>query len=491
MQKMWKRAWAGWLQISALASLTLFSRTANAAEPSVRGAVTGIELDAVSVTHNNVTTSERMATLWFTERVPGKYMLRFTLPREGGTLWIPSCGRRERVYLASAGGTLPVAMPDAGPLRTVIAAGGAATELVIEGQVSTYERRVACGGAPRIGTPSATQSGFMDVTFSSTRKAACRGDCAPGRALAYVPASVAVHPDVPAPLLMGVHPWNGSQYTYAAYRTLIDAADTEGLVLLFPDGLGNSLYLADAEAEAMQALDTLTTMIKIDPLRTSIWGASMGGQGAATIGFHHPDRFAFVGSFFGDARITPTGYARSYFPKPELARAVNPADAGDNARYLHTLLIHGDSDKMSPVAESNVLSAELAARGYSVNYVRPAGRGHEGRMVEDFMQYVVRDALAARAPRFPSRVSYRAMRASDRGAYGVQIERLAPASEAFADIEYLADTGTWRMHAAENVKSLTLADGALGCAGACFAALPARVAVAGRTVVVQASKLAP
>ena len=50
-------------------------------------------------------------------------------------------------------------------------------------------------------------------------------------------------------------------------------------------------------------MDAAEAALLVDRQRVSIWGASMGGQGAMTIALHHPDTFAVVGSFFGDARF--------------------------------------------------------------------------------------------------------------------------------------------------------------------------------------------
>jgi len=84
--------------------------------------------------------------------------------------------------------------------------------------------------------------------------------------------------------------------------------------------------------------------VSVDPRRVSIWGASMGGAGATTIGLHHPDRFATVTSFFGDAKYDLSTYVRALLPDEAAAHRVNALDVVDNARHVPVWLIHGEAD---------------------------------------------------------------------------------------------------------------------------------------------------
>ena len=74
--------------------------------------------------------------------------------------------------------------------------------------------------------------------------------------------------------------------------------------------------------------------VAVDSQRVSIWGASMGGQGATTIGLHQPDRFALIVSFFGDAKFNLSTYAHALLPTEQAAHKVNPLDVVDNARHV-------------------------------------------------------------------------------------------------------------------------------------------------------------
>jgi pimeloyl-ACP methyl ester carboxylesterase len=423
-----------------------------------RGLVAGPELDSVRIEGKATSVVGSMSELWRQPRPPAPYTLRFEVPADATALSIPSCGHRGAVRLA--GVVLPAA--DAGPVVVRIPAASAPRELSIELAASEYERRIACTGAPRAGALVANAAaGFYDLYYVSPHATACRGACTPGHALVYVPEQ---RQAAALPLLVGVHPWNGSMFTYAAYRQLIDHANRLGLALLLPSGLGNSMYSAPAEAEVMLAMGALAQVLSIDQRRISIFGASMGGQGATTIAFHHPDRFAFVASLFGDARLPRRGYLLNYFPTDLDARRVNPADAGDNARHLPTWLLHGDADRTSPVTESDTLFRELGARGYPVHFDRLAGRGHEGKMVEEYAAGIATYAALLRAPTAVSRLTYRALRPADSGAYGVRVVRRDPACEAFVDVGYDQATSVWNVYAADNVAELRLQPGAFGLA---------------------------
>lgn len=226
-----------------------------------------------------------------------------------------------------------------------------------------------------------------------------------------------------------------------------------------PSGLGNSLYVAEAEDEVLRALDALGTELAIDRQRVSIWGASMGGAGATTIAFHHPDRFAFVASYFGDSRYDLTTYVKGVLGGEAGAHRVNALDIVENARHLPVLLIHGEADRTSPLVQSTMLYDAMKRAAFSVELERAVGMGHEGPLVTKFIRRVVDRAATATAPTRPSRVSFRSVRASDVEAYGVRIVR-SGAGDAFVDLER-RDDGV-HVLAAEGVREIVLLKGALG-----------------------------
>lgn len=377
---------------------------------------------------------------------PGSYRVRFHV--EGEALRVPVCAGRERV--AVDGREVAAA---AGPQVIALGAVAGGHDVAVDVNVSRYERRIACGEAPRAGVVERTREGLGDLAFESPH--AARGG---GRAVLFVPRGHDVLR--PGPLLVGAHPWNGSTWTYASVAELLARAQERDVALLFPSGLGNSLYTADAEDEVLRAIGAAERAIAVDPRTVSIWGASMGGAGATTIGFHHPDRFASVTSFFGDSRYDLGTYVRAILRDEAAAHRVNALDVVENARHVAVWLVHGEDDRTSPIAQSEILASALEQRGFRVRFDRVPAAGHDGALVARFAAEVVDVAASARVPAAPMRVTFRAVRPEDTGAYGVRIERAAGAGDAFVDVERRADA----VHVlrAEGVARVLLAPGALG-----------------------------
>jgi enterochelin esterase-like enzyme len=383
-----------------------------------------------------------------TRRDPGRYEVRFRVDAgpDGRAVRVPVCAGRGLLTLdGRAGGARP------GPV--VMPVGPGAHDVVIGVEVSAYESRIACGERPRVGVPVDSVEGLGSLVFSSPH--ATKGG---GSSVVFVPPGHDARK--PATLLVGLHPWNGSIWTYAAYAQLLREARARDLVLLMPSGLGNSLYTADAEDEVLRAVDALASSIDIDPQAVSIWGASMGGAGATTIGFHHPDRFASVASFFGDAKYDLRTYVRALLPDETAAHRVNALDVVDNARHLQVLLVHGEDDRTSPVEQSDILARALRDRGFTVRFERVAAFGHSGALVARFLSDVAAMAATTRAPRSPLRVTFRSTSPSDTGAYGVRIVRASPRGDAFVDVE--RDGAEVHVRRAEGARAIELKAGALG-----------------------------
>jgi hypothetical protein len=186
----------------------------------------------------------------------------------------------------------------------------------------------------------------------------------------------------------------------------------------------------------------------------------MGGAGATTIGFHHPDRFAAIVSLFGDSKYDLSTYVRAILHDGHGAHLVNALDIVDNARNVPVWLIHGEDDRVSPIAQSAVLARALHSMPFAVTFDRVPGAGHEGRVVTAFAARIVERAARARRTSIPPRVSYWSVRPSDTGAYGIRLVRTRAAGDAFFDIG--RETGALHLFAARNVKEVRLPRGAFG-----------------------------
>jgi pimeloyl-ACP methyl ester carboxylesterase len=373
--------------------------------------------------------------------------LRFLVPKGTRAAEIPYCANLLSVTVDGA-----EAVRAASPFVIDVAEDRAHT-IVLRLATKGYERRVACSYGPRLGTRTKTTDGLGVLAFSSAYER--EGG---GHAVVYIPKGHDM--TKPSPLLVGLHPWNGSIWTYAAYAELLREADARDVVLLMPSGLGNSLYTEPAEKEVLAAIDELARAVTIDSLRVSIWGASMGGAGATTIGFHHPDRFATITSFFGDSKYDLRTYVRAILRDEQAAHQVNALDIADNARNVPVWLIHGEDDRASPIAQSEVLAQALRQRGFSVRFDRVPGVGHQGSLVARLIARVVDRAAEARAPEAPRRVSFVSVRPGDTSAYALRMTRTSASGDAAIDLEREGDVvHVRRAHA---VRAIALPRGAFG-----------------------------
>jgi pimeloyl-ACP methyl ester carboxylesterase len=382
--------------------------------------------------------------------------LRFSA--RGEAVLVPHCAGRGKVFVddvqRDAGSKGPLVLRLGGGDRGEDGGDGGEHRVRVEIKVSAYEKRVACSEAPRAGAIASSALGLTVLRFASPHG---RVDSHAGQVVVFVPRGHAL--GSPGALLVGVHPWNGDPWTYAAYEELLDEAQKKDVVLAMPSGLGNSLYTADAEDEVLRAIDAVSRAVAVDPARVSIWGASMGGAGATTISFHHPDRFAFVASYFGDSKYDLTTYVRSVLGGEAGAHRVNALDVLENARHLPVLLVHGEADRTSPIVQSTMLYDAMKKAGFRVDFERVPGMGHEGPLVVRFVRRVVDRAAEAKAPVYPARVSYRSVRAEDTGAYGVRLVR-SGSGDAVIDLEGRPD-GVHVLRA-EGIAEVVLTRGALG-----------------------------
>jgi hypothetical protein len=244
-----------------------------------------------------------------------------TFTAEGEALFVPHCGGRKRVLVAGR----DVSAPADGPLVVPLPKGR--VDVSIDVVASKYERRVACAEAPRVGVPVNADAGFSTLKFTSP--SAAKGG---GLAVVYVPKNH--DPKKLATVLLGVHPWNGGIWTYAQYMDLVREADKLDVVLLHPSGLGNSLYVAEAEAEVLRALAELERAMPVDPCEPGnsrsvsiarqesatrdVWSSASRARWSAAQRPRSPRNFprASPSEAFGPRTSRPTAFASSVRAPP-------------------------------------------------------------------------------------------------------------------------------------------------------------------------------
>jgi predicted esterase len=160
--------------------------------------------------------------------------------------------------------------------------------------------------------------------------------------------------------------------------------------VIAPHGHGNAMYRQLGEEEVMDAIAwARSRWSNIDPDRIYITGFSMGGIGAASIPFHHPDFFA--------AAQPLCGY-HSYFIRRDVAgRPRRPWEQYlvedrsnvswvDNGARLPLWIIHGIRDL--PEENSGVLIEAYEKKGFSIKHDHP-DLGHDvWGFAYDKMQHV-------------------------------------------------------------------------------------------------------
>jgi poly(3-hydroxybutyrate) depolymerase len=108
----------------------------------------------------------------------------------------------------------------------------------------------------------------------------------------------------------------------------------------------------EAESFPMAALDAAKSRLNIDEDRVFLTGYSMGGFGSWNIGLRQWDRFAGAAPFA--AGMTPAEAISG--KQPKLRRLL------DNARKLPFFVVHGEHDRLVPVAFSRWNVEHLLAR---------------------------------------------------------------------------------------------------------------------------------
>lgn len=150
-------------------------------------------------------------------------------------------------------------------------------------------------------------------------------------------------------------------------------------IVVFPQSPpdGTPWFQGRGEKIALAALDRAVSEFHGDPSRVYLTGLSMGGNGAWSLAYRFPERFAaliVVSAFIGE-RTGGTSGVRY----PAIVPQAEPDPYAAIARRVSGVpirLFHGDADASVPVEVSRRMAMALQAEHADVEYIELAGVGH-------------------------------------------------------------------------------------------------------------------
>jgi predicted peptidase len=149
-------------------------------------------------------------------------------------------------------------------------------------------------------------------------------------------------------------------------------------VIVFPQSPpgGTAGFQGLGERIALAALDRSAAEFHGDRSRTYLTGLSMGGNGAWSLAFRHPERFAALLVVCGFVE-TFTGTTSGVHYPPIVADGRDPfATIAKQVSRMPVWIFHGEADATVPVAISRRMAAALEAIGADVQYTELPGIGH-------------------------------------------------------------------------------------------------------------------
>jgi len=201
-----------------------------------------------------------------------------------------------------------------------------------------------------------------------------------------------------------------------------------------PNGYGNTMYRDLGEDDILRVIAWALARYPIDPDRVSITGMSMGGIGAASVPFRHPDLFA--------AAEPLCGY-HSYFVRRDIAgHPLRPWERflaeersnvfwSWNGQHLPLYIVHGTLDQ--PEDNSGVLIKRYEELGYDVVHEHPP-LGHNVWQTTYENLKGAQWLLTHQRDAHPTEVRFRTLRLRDGDDAWVHVEELA-APDAWGEVD--------------------------------------------------------
>jgi hypothetical protein len=190
----------------------------------------------------------------------------------------------------------------------------------------------------------------------------------------------------PCPLTVVLHGKTATWESWFENTAVCEWAEREGHLLAAPHGRGDWFYLGPGERDALDVIEEVKRLCRVDEDRVYLMGHSMGGWGAWHLGCTHPDLFAAI--------VPMAGWA--------------PLDLLPNAEHLSPLVIHGAEDEPVPPRWSRAAVERLRELEIEHRHIEVPGRGHGPEMISEMLPEVGNWLQGRRRVRRPSRVRLRA-----------------------------------------------------------------------------------
>lgn len=298
-------------------------------------------------------------------------------------------------------------------------------EAAQEGALADCVKALACN---RRGERAlAGQTGAERVEGYLERAYFCRTDGSPQPYFVRLPDDYRA--DRAWPLILFLHGYvsDTSKVTpWVLPATQWKLATDRGAILVMPHGRRNSDFLGIGEVDVLRVIEEMQRFYRVDPDRIMLTGCSMGGYGAWAVGLRHPSRFASLGLISGQTDFfTWERRARDEVRfKSWCILQNNPLDLAVNARWLPTLVQHGELDNLVPTVHSKLILPVLQGLGYDVRYDEYKDQGHYIYWTDEPFTKLFEFVAPRQRVAAPVRVSFKTFTPRQGQAYWVDVRRL-------------------------------------------------------------------
>lgn len=265
----------------------------------------------------------------------------------------------------------------------------------------------------------------------------------------------------PLPLIVILHgysPWlDKTNWMYFAPE-LRDLADRRGFILLMPFARSNTDFQSIGELDVLHTMELVRRKYFIDEDRIILYGYSMGGMGAYTLGVHYPDLWAGI--------VVLAGRADYYLWKRLERERVEPFKRhlidmefghylAENLSNVPVRIYHGKRDMLVEPEQAPRMASRLKALGADVTLIEYEDQDHwlESAVwadagLEDWL-------VSRRRQRCPQRVDFTTYTTRYTRAWWVEIDGIERWTEPANVKAELLEPGHVRVHT-QNVQAVNI-----------------------------------